>query len=139
MRVHISLDVASVERSTAFYRQLFGNDPSKTRDGYANFRLDEPSIHLALQEGRSPSRGGVSHLGIELQDDIALDHWRDRLKRTDVQFVPENKARCCYAKADKLWVTDPDGYRWEIWVRTGVHESMGATRKDIFEATETCC
>jgi hypothetical protein len=23
---------------------------------------------------------------------------------------------CCYALQDKIWVTDPNGYRWEIFV-----------------------
>ena len=26
---------------------------------------------------------------------------------------------CCYAEKTETWVTDPDGTRWEWYVRTG--------------------
>lgn len=129
MRIHISLNVRSVENSVAFYSSLFGVSPSKERDDYANFRLDEPPIHLALQRGAKTGRGGVSHVGVEMPDHETLEKWRQRLELAGAAVEPENGAECCYAKADKLWVTDPDGYPWEIWVRTGEHEAMGATRQ----------
>jgi hypothetical protein len=44
-----------------------------------------------------------------------------------VDFTVENEARCCYAKADKLWLTDPDGYRWELWTRTGEYDAITNT------------
>ena len=55
IRVHVSLDVQSVEQSIVFYREMFGEQPSKVREAYANFRLDSPPVHLALQEGRQPA------------------------------------------------------------------------------------
>ena len=57
-----------------------------------------------------------------------LDSWRNRLATAGVVFDVEDDAQCCYARADKLWLTDPDGHRWEIWVRTGEHDAMGSTR-----------
>ena len=65
MRVHISLNVASTQRSTEFYSTLFGCEASKSRNGYTNFRLDEPPIHLALVEKTSQGNTGISHLGHE--------------------------------------------------------------------------
>lgn len=128
MRVHISLNTRSVENSINFYSRLFGQAASKTRNGYANFRLDEPPIHLALVESEKPAGAGLSHLGIELPDADTLHRWRARLETSDVEFSVENQASCCYATADKLWLKDPDGYRWEVWVRTGEYNSMGFTR-----------
>lgn len=139
IRVHVSLDVQSIDRSIAFYDKLFGERPSKVRPAYANFRLDSPPVHLALQEGRHSSGGGVSHLGFELPDHEQLAKWQSRFEASGIDFAPENEAKCCYAKSDKLWVTDPDGYRWEVWVRTGEHEAMGQTRAEVNQSTAPCC
>ena len=128
MRVHVSLNVSSLENSVDFYSRLFGLPASKTKEAYANFRLDEPPIHLALKESSSTGSDGVSHLGIEVPDGDTLNTWRERLEQSGTRFDVEDKARCCYAKADKLWLTDPDGYRWEIWVRTGEFEALGSTQ-----------
>lgn len=139
MRVHISLNVTSLEVSLRFYQGLFGQPPSKIRDDYANFRLDRPPIHLALQQGSPTGACGVSHVGIELPDADSLAAWRTRLESDGVKFIVEDKARCCYATADKLWLTDPDGYRWEIWVRNGDMESRGETRVDLATRKAACC
>jgi len=125
MRVHISLNVSSVEQSKAFYTGLFGQEVSKLKPGYANFRLDQPPIHLALMETENTRSQAVAHLGIELPDSHVLDQWHSRLKSQGVNFSVEDNARCCYATADKLWLTDPDGHRWEIWVRTGEYDAIG--------------
>lgn len=137
MRVHISLNTRSVENSVNFYSRLFGQAASKTRDGYANFRLDEPPIHLALVEREKDAGHGVSHLGIELPDIHTLHEWRKRLHDSGVEFSVEDKASCCYATADKLWLNDPDGYRWEVWVRTGEYDHMGATRNVTPETVDS--
>ena len=128
MRVHISLNVQSLSNSQAFYVALFGHQASKQKPGYANFRLDEPPIHLALVEGKNEAGGGVSHLGIELPDQETLNAWRSRLETAGAPLSVEDMAQCCYASADKLWLQDPDGYRWEVWVRTGEFESMGEVK-----------
>jgi catechol 2,3-dioxygenase-like lactoylglutathione lyase family enzyme len=142
MRVHVSLNVSSLDRSKAFYRRLFGQPASKDHGDYANFRLDDPPIHLALQEGEVAPSGGLSHLGIELTDAGTLTRWRERLESGGMALAVEDDAQCCYARADKLWLQDPDGYRWEIWVRTGEHDSLGkaGVLEEIVRAEgEACC
>ena len=124
MRIHISLRVKNLEASMAFYEQLFGKRASKVRHDYVNFRLQDPPIHLALTERLSDTPGsGVSHFGVELEDHGVLQKWRDRLNEHSILHYQEDSAQCCYAVADKVWATDPDGYRWEIWVRTGDQET----------------
>jgi catechol 2,3-dioxygenase-like lactoylglutathione lyase family enzyme len=141
MRVHISLNISSLERSLPFYSALFGQEASKTREAYANFRPEQPPIHLALMESGKETGGGVSHLGIELPSAEALQDWKQRLEASGVAFDIEDKALCCYAQADKLWISDPDGYRWEVWVRTGEYEGMGETRTTSARKHKdsTCC
>ena len=40
-----------------------------------------------------------------------------------------------------MWVQDPDGYRWEIWVRTGEHDSMSGVGvfEEIRKAEDRAC
>ncbi len=126
LRVHVSVPVSDLDRSIAFYAGLFGVEPSKVKDDYANFRLDEPAIHLALVasgEDATPP-GGVHHHGVEVESSEALAAWRARLDEAGVTYRVEDAKVCCYALADKLWVNDPDGNPWELWVRTGDAEHM---------------
>lgn len=127
MRIHIALTVESLADSVNFYARMLGAPASKQHPGYANFRLDSPPIHLALTEGAAVTPT-ASHFGIELPTHQDLDDWRQRLEAAGVVFQAEQRAACCYATADKLWLRDPDGQRWEIWVRTGDFDAMGVTR-----------
>ena len=134
-RIHVSLAVGDLARATGFYTGLFGEEPTKVRDDYVNFRLDSPPIMLALQEKRgadSGASGGVGHLGIELPDRNSLGNWRSRLESRGIEFEPEEKADCCYATGSKLWTRDPDGNVWEIWVRTG-------EGSQVESKSSTCC
>lgn len=128
-RVHISIPTRNLEKSLQFYRRLFDTPPSKVRDRYANFRLDEPAIHLALVEqereqstGHSPH--GPSHFGVELKDREMFDRWRERFEREGLAGRDEKDVVCCYARAEKVWFNDPDGHAWEIWVRTADADRM---------------
>ena len=136
MRIHISLNVSDLEASVAFYERLFDAPVTKRRPDYANFRLDTPPVHLALQPTREPAaraaNGAHSHFGIELPDSDTFKAWRSRLRESGADFVDEQGATCCYATADKAWVTDPDGNPWEVWVRTGEAERLAP-------AQGSCC
>src|SRR5262249_49858949 len=56
-KFHLSLNVADLGRSIAFYRVLFGLEPAKVRSDYAKFELAEPPLVLSLIPGR-PGAGG---------------------------------------------------------------------------------
>lgn len=126
-RIHISLPVRDLGAAVDFYTQLFGQPASKRRPDYANFRLDTPPIHLALAPSSSAGTGvprNHSHFGIELPDAATFTDWRERLRDAGAKGRDQSDAVCCYAKADKLWLTDPDGNEWEIWVRKADAERM---------------
>jgi predicted lactoylglutathione lyase len=128
MRVHISLPVTNLAASMNFYEKLFGQTASKVKDDYANFRLDHPSIHLALvqagETGEVVQAESHSHFGVELPDADTFNAWHDRLDSTGLSGRDEHDIVCCYARAEKVWHSDPDGNDWEIWVRTGEAEQM---------------
>ena len=127
MRVHISLQVRDLEKSRQFYASLFGQPASKVRDDYLNFRLDQPAIHLALVQNDKAMAPSNQHFGVELPDANAFDRWEQRAVQTEhaQAVLPEPDAKCCYARANKVWLTDPDGHQWEIWHRTGEHDALG--------------
>lgn len=131
-RVHISLPVRDLDASVAFYATLFDQPVTKLRDDYANFRLDLPPIHLALVPGDAAVGGAHSHFGIELPDAPTFAAWRERLRDAGAAGREQDNAVCCYASARKVWLTDPDGNEWEVWVRTGEAERMA-------ERDSGCC
>ncbi len=126
-RIHISLPVSDLGAAVDFYATLFGQAVSKRKPDYANFRLDSPPIHLALAPSPGAGTGAPrnhSHFGIELPDAATFTAWRERLREAGAAGRDQSDAVCCYAKADKLWLTDPDGNEWEIWVRKADAERM---------------
>ncbi len=137
-RVHISIPVQDLETSTRFYQNLFGAPPTKLKADYANFRLDSPSLHLALVSsptaGSSP--GGTSHFGVELFEAEDLATWRARLESAELPLAVEEDVTCCYAVASKVWATDPEGNRWEFWVRQDETETLD---EEPSECCETSC
>jgi len=114
-RIQLALNVDDLDASVSFYTALFGTEPHKVRQGYANFAIAEPPLKLVLIE--NPGRGGsLNHLGIEVADTTAVDGEEDRLTAAGLASRTERNTVCCHAKQDKFWVENaPNGERWEIY------------------------
>jgi extradiol dioxygenase family protein len=123
MRPHISLDVRDVHASVDFYQKVFGLKPQKQTTDYAKFDLVTPSLNLSLLSSTGKI-SSVNHLGIEVSslEDIAA--WKQRLQEKGIIEHAEENVACCFARQDKLWISDPDGNAWEIFT---VHEQMDVT------------
>lgn len=137
-RIHIGLAVSDLEASKRFYAALFGKAPTKVKDDYANWRLDEPALHLALVEAPQHAKGDnpVRHFGVELFADNDLKGWRERVAQAGLTLRDEEEVVCCYAKSDKFWAKDPDGNEWEFWVRL---EEADAMKGESRATGEQCC
>src|SRR5206468_6602555 len=72
LKAHLALNVRNVEQSIAFYRRVFGIEPSKVRTGYAKFDVHNPPLNFTLNESVVSNRGALSHLGIQVRstDDV---------------------------------------------------------------------
>jgi catechol 2,3-dioxygenase-like lactoylglutathione lyase family enzyme len=141
-RVHINIAVSNLDRSVDFYSTLFGTKPSKLRDDYANFRLDEPGLHLALVKAPAYAAGDslARHFGIELFENTDLNGWRSRLEKADFDLKVEEQVTCCYAVGNKFWAQDPDGNDWEFWIRTDDADLMkGESTAPCATAESACC
>ena len=137
LKPHVSLNVTNIDASVAFYEKVFATTASKRRPGYAKFDLASPSLNLTMQEAE---RSGVnaSHFGVQVasSEDVAAA-WA-RFKAAGLPTRTEENTACCYALQDKVWVEDPDGNAWEVFVVKGEADVMmspteGATEK------KACC
>ncbi len=122
-KVHVSLDVNDIEESARFYSTLFGMAPTKLKSGYAKFDVAEPAINLTLQESRHCCLQGLSHMGIRVDSTAEVLALKQRLEQGGVKTLDEMNTTCCYAVQDKIWVADPTGYRWEVYVFKGDSET----------------
>ena len=109
---HLSLDVPDLDAAVAFYRELFGVPPVKEKPGYAKFELADPPVALALQQAGSPA---LSHLGIRVGTTGEVESASARLAASGLATFDERDTVCCYARQDKVWVTDPAGNPWEVY------------------------
>lgn len=114
-RIHVALDASDVEKSIDFYRMLLGEEPSKKRDGYAKFEPADPPVNLTLNQTPA-ARPAASHFGVQVKSSEAVAEAAQRFRRAGYETETEDEVECCYAVQDKVWVADPDGNRWEVFV-----------------------
>src|SRR5215213_6416575 len=116
LKAHLALNVKDVERSTEFYKKLFGVEPSKVRRGYAKFNVENPPLNFTLNQAPFNERGALSHLGIQVGSTDDVLAVRERWEAAALVPRDEMQTNCCYALQDKAWVRDPDGNEWEVFV-----------------------
>ncbi|WP_405931551.1 ArsI/CadI family heavy metal resistance metalloenzyme [Streptomyces sp. NBC_00827] len=115
-RVQLALRVPDLAESIAFYTKLFGTEPAKLRDGYANFAITEPPLKLVLIEGTAGEDTRMDHLGVEVDSTEAVHTATTRLTDAGLATDVEDDTTCCYALQDKVWVHGPGQEPWEVYV-----------------------
>ena len=131
-RIQLALNVSDLDQAVGFYSKLFGAEPAKRRPGYANFAIDEPPLKLVLIEGEGKG-ATLNHLGVEVPSADEVKAATTRLSGEGLPTLVEDDVACCYAVQDKVWVSDPDGARWEVYTVLADSESFGK------EGACTCC
>jgi catechol 2,3-dioxygenase-like lactoylglutathione lyase family enzyme len=115
-RVQLALRVSDLEGSIAFYTKLFGVEPAKRREGYANFAVEQPPLKLVLIEGEGDQPTVLDHLGVEVFSTDDVSAAAKRLQESGLVTLSENNTECCYALQDKVWVRGPGNEPWEVYV-----------------------
>ena len=115
MRLQLAINVKDLDAAVDFYSKMFGAEVNKRMPGYANFAIDEPPLKLVLFEVPDAAER-LNHLGVEVFEDEEVGAATDRLRAAGMDTLVEDETTCCYAKANKVWATEPDGLRWE-WYR----------------------
>lgn len=118
-RFHVHVNVDDLAQSIRFYSTLFAAEPSVLESDYAKWMLDDPRVNFAISISHGPS--GISHLGIQAEDESELGEVYERLSRAERPVIEEQNTVCCYARSDKQWVADPSGVAWETFL---THEQM---------------
>ena len=146
-RVQLALDVVDLDASVDFYSTLFGVGPHKRRPGYANFAITEPPLKLVLIQTDSAARGtgakgALNHLGVEVDSVEEVAGARTRLSDSGLATFDENDTTCCYALQDKVWVHDPAGAPWEVYVvkdENPADAQPATASRPVLESSPGCC
>jgi catechol 2,3-dioxygenase-like lactoylglutathione lyase family enzyme len=118
VKPHVSLNVSNIEASVSFYEKAFGVEAAKRRPGYAKFDLNEPSLNLTMTE--APRTGiNVGHFGIQVANPGDVVEAKARFEAVGLPTFMTQDVACCYAIQDKVWIEDPDGNAWEVFVVKG--------------------
>jgi catechol 2,3-dioxygenase-like lactoylglutathione lyase family enzyme len=136
-RFHIHVGVKDLNKSVQFYSTLFGQKPTKLKEDYAKWMLEDPRINFAISTRAGEK--GVDHLGIQVDENSELEEITDRLKKADLGVYEEGEATCCYAESKKAWVQDPSGIAWEAYRTMGDAEVFHGKAESDAAGADTCC
>lgn len=115
MKMHLNLATRELDAGVAFYQTLLQIEPAKHYGDYALFISDDPGLELALDmDADAPVVTGV-HYGIVVNTPDDVEAAIKRLQEADYPVDIEREETCCYAVQTKVWATDPDGRRWEVY------------------------
>ena len=124
-RLQLAINVTDLDKAVEFYSRLFDAAPAKVRPGYANFAIADPPLKLVLFEG--PEGATLNHLGVEVETAEEVTSAERRLSAAGLETTGIDETICCFAEKAETWVTDPDGARWEWYVKSGDAEQIHNT------------
>jgi catechol 2,3-dioxygenase-like lactoylglutathione lyase family enzyme len=128
-RLQLALNVDDLGEAIAFYSKLFGTEPAKVRDGYANFAVAAPPLKLVLIE--NPGQGGtLNHLGVEVSSSEKVHAEIARLTEEGLFTETQLGETCCFATQDKVWVEGAGNHRWEVYAVLADSPTFGAGPAD---------
>jgi catechol 2,3-dioxygenase-like lactoylglutathione lyase family enzyme len=138
--VQLALNVDDLDAAVVFSSKLLGTAPAKLRPGYANFTVVSPPLKLVLLENLG--RGGtLNHLGVEVPSSDVVHEKIARLTGEGLFTDEEIDTTCCFATQDKVWVSAPDGERWEFYTVLADSPTFGTSPQTLVDAGQApvCC
>ncbi len=125
---HIAITVSDLERSTAWYTNLFGADPVLDEDEESGtfhhtvYALDGGMLfglhtHMGSESGdrADEHRTGLDHIGFALSGTVELEQWRSRLDALGIAHGGIKKA----AYGSGISFRDPDNIALEFFIAPG--------------------
>jgi len=128
------MSVDDIEKSIAFYSTQFQAEPTKVKEDYAQWLVDDISLNFAIS-----TRGyekGVNHLGVQYESDESLLEAQHLFESKGIKGKEDKGAICCYKESNKYWVEDPTGIVWENYHSMDDVEVFGV---DSTDTTDGCC
>jgi catechol-2,3-dioxygenase len=136
-RFHMHVGVKSLQESVQFYSTLFGQQPTKLKEDYAKWMLEDPRINFAISTRSNVE--GVDHVGIQVENAEELSEITERLKKADLKVFGEGETTCCYAESSKAWVNDPSGLAWETYQNMADADVYSEKPKAAEPEASSCC
>lgn len=133
-KLHIHMSVDDIEKGIAFYSTQFQAEPTKVKEDYAQWLIDDMSLNFAIST-RGDERG-VNHLGVQYESDEALDSAQTLFETKGIKGKEDKGAVCCYKESNKYWVEDPTGMVWENYHSMEDIEVFGV---DSTDTADGCC
>jgi len=126
---HVALAVRDVDRSSAFYRSVFGAVEVHRQNGFVQLQTPGARDVIVLEQKskNTGNSGGIAHFGFRLQNPKDIDAAAQAVKKAGGivkdkgEFVPGEPY---------LFAADPDGYEVEIWYETPTSvDRLAGTRR----------
>ena len=124
-RPQLAINVTDLEKAIEFYSRMFGVTPAKVKPGNANFAITDPPLKLVVFEG--PEGATLNHLGVEVDTVEEVLSAERRLSTSGLETTGVDDTTCCFAEKTETWISDPDGQRWEWYVKSGDAEQLQGT------------
>ena len=134
-RLQLALNVEDLDVAIDFYSRMFGVEPAKVRPGYANFVVADPALKLVLFEGAGEP-GSINHLGVETETSGEVVAAESRLSSSGLETTGVEDTQCCFAEKTETWLSDPEGLRWEWYVKQGDVEQF---ENIVVSGSTGCC
>ncbi len=133
-RLHIHMSVDNIEESIKFYTTQFQAEPTKVKEDYAQWLVDDLSLNFAIST-RCYEKG-INHLGIQYESDDSLLEAQRFFEKEGIKGIEDKGAVCCYKESNKYWVEDPNGMVWENYHSMDDIEVFGV---DSADTSDGCC
>jgi catechol 2,3-dioxygenase-like lactoylglutathione lyase family enzyme len=136
-RMHLSYYVSSLDQAVDFYNSFFGKPADKLKKDYAKYDLNSPNMVFSIIESPEKVKQDFGHMGVVVETEQEFERFRSTAREQGLNFKEEMCSTCCYARQDKVWVSDPDGYEWEVYL---FHEDLeNESVLDTMEEYALCC
>jgi predicted enzyme related to lactoylglutathione lyase len=134
-RFHVHIHVQDLQASVAFYSKLFSTVPTKIETDYAKWMLEDPRVNFAIStRGNKP---GLDHFGFQVDSAEELTAMKETAQSAEMATIDEGQTTCCYARSEKHWITDPQGFSWEHFHTLGDIPVFNENTKTTAEVV--CC
>jgi catechol 2,3-dioxygenase-like lactoylglutathione lyase family enzyme len=115
LKTHLNLRTGDLDKSVAFYETLLNTQARKHYKDYALLITESPGLELALDLDPRLASTESAHYGVVVDTTAEVDAAIVRLQAAGLPVHVEREEQCCYALQTKVWASDPDGRRWEVY------------------------
>ncbi|HEY7161130.1 MAG TPA: VOC family protein [Acidobacteriota bacterium] len=127
---HVGLNVKEIDRSTRFYKDIFGYDViGQSNENGKHFAFlgkeGQPKLTLWQQSNAEYNKeiSGLHHLAFQADSVEQVERIQQNLKELGVKFIYDGIVPHAEgARSGGIFFEDPDGIRLEVYAATGAEK-----------------